>query len=214
MKKYVVCGDCGRKLCKAEPGSVTELSSEDKTYFDEYIQKPYREPSNSPWDTVEECTVIAPGIYSVSTAGHGGIMIDRALAPHILSSEALAEGFVENGCYCYEEDAAESIPLRELYNKGILNKTNEYFTRLEYVSTDPDAEDEYIRFGERLARESRGNVVFKQPLVFSESDRLCCFFFNGQPVFCKVVEEYGVPAFCFYAAGCGIVVERVNEFLF
>lgn len=126
----------------------TELSSEDKTYFDEYIQKPYREPSNSPWDTVEECTVIAPGIYSVSTAGHGGIMIDRALAPHILSSEALAEGFVENGCYCYEEDAAESIPLRELYNKGILNKTNEYFTRLEYVSTDPDAEDEYIRFSD------------------------------------------------------------------
>ena len=126
----------------------TELSSEDKTYFDEYIQKPYREPSNSPWDTVEECTVIAPGIYSVSTAGHGGIMIDRALAPHILSPKALAEGFVENGCYCYEEDAAESIPLRELYDKGILNKTNEYFTRLEYVSTDPDAEDEYIRFSD------------------------------------------------------------------
>ncbi len=25
MKKYVVCGDCGRKLCKAEPGSVVEL---------------------------------------------------------------------------------------------------------------------------------------------------------------------------------------------
>ena len=126
----------------------TELSSEDKTYFDEYIQKPYREPSNSPWDTVEECTVIAPGIYSVVTAGHGGIMIDRALAPHILSTEALAEGFVENGCYCYEEDAAASIPLRELYDKGILHKTNEYFTRLEYVSTDPDAEDEYIRFSD------------------------------------------------------------------
>ena len=25
MKKYVVCGDCGRKLCKAEPGSIVEL---------------------------------------------------------------------------------------------------------------------------------------------------------------------------------------------
>ena len=25
MKKYVVCGDCGRKLCKAESGSVVEL---------------------------------------------------------------------------------------------------------------------------------------------------------------------------------------------
>ena len=124
----------------------TELSSEDKAYFDEYKQNPYREPRESPWGAVQDCTEIAPGIYSVVTAGHGGIMIDRALAPHILSTEALAEGFVENGCYCYEEDAAASIPLCELYDKGILHKTNEYFTRLEYVSTDPDAEDEYIRF--------------------------------------------------------------------
>ena len=126
----------------------TELSSEDKTYFDEYIQKPYREPSNSPWDTVEECTVIAPGIYSVSTAGHGGIMIDRALAPHILSSEALAEGFVENGCYCYEEDAAENIPLRELYDKEILGRSNIYFTKRSVQSDRTDARNGYIPFKE------------------------------------------------------------------
>ena len=25
MKKYVVCLECGRKLCKAEPGSVVEM---------------------------------------------------------------------------------------------------------------------------------------------------------------------------------------------
>lgn len=124
----------------------TELSSEDKAYYDEYIRKPNREPRDSPWDTVQDCTVIAPGIYSVITAGHGGIMIDKALAPHILSQEALSEGFVENGYYCYEEDAAESIPLRELYDKGILDKTNEYFTRLEYISPDLDAEAEYIGF--------------------------------------------------------------------
>lgn len=124
----------------------TELSAEDKAFFDEYIRKPNREPRESPWDTVQDCTVIAPGIYSVSTAGHGGIMIDRTLAPHILSSEALSEGFVENGCYCYEEDAAESIPLRELYDKGILDRTNGYFTQLEYVSNNPESEDEYIRF--------------------------------------------------------------------
>lgn len=59
-----------------------------------------------------------------------------------------------------------------------------------------------------------GDVVFKKPLVFFKSERLCRFLFESQPVFCKVVEENGVPAFCFYAAGCGIVVERVNEFLF
>lgn len=124
----------------------TELSSEDKTYFDEYIRKPNREPSNSPWDTVEECTVIAPGIYSVSTAGHGGIMIDRALALYILSPKALAEGFVENGCYCYEEDAAESIPLRELYDKGILDRSNIYFRERSVQSDRADARNGYIPF--------------------------------------------------------------------
>lgn len=25
MRKYIVCWECGRKLCKAEPGSVVEL---------------------------------------------------------------------------------------------------------------------------------------------------------------------------------------------
>lgn len=121
----------------------TALTLEDRIFYENFLQRQYREPSNSPWEVVQDCTVIAPGIYSVITAGHGGIMIDRALAPHILSPEALSEGFVEEGYYCYEEDAAACIPLRELYDKGILDKTNEYFTQLEYVSNDPDAEDEY-----------------------------------------------------------------------
>lgn len=124
----------------------TELAPEEKTIFDHYVQRTYQEPRFSLWGMVQDCTVIAPGIYSVVTAGHGGMMIDAALAPHILSPEALSEGFTESDYYCYEEDAAESIPLRELYDKGILGKTNEYFTRLEYVSTDSNAEDEYIRF--------------------------------------------------------------------
>ena len=56
--------------------------------------------------------------------------------------------------------------------------------------------------------------MFEQPLVFFESERLCRFFFERKPVFCKVVEEYGMPVLCFYAAGCRVVVESVNEFLF
>ena len=136
----------------------TELAPEEKTIFDHYVQRTYQEPRFSPWGMVQDCTVIAPGIYSVVTAGHGGMMIDAALAPHILSPEALSEGFTESGYYCYEEDAAESIPLRELYDKGILGKTNEYFTRLEYVSTDPDAEDEYIRFAALTETEKEGKL--------------------------------------------------------
>lgn len=126
----------------------TELSSEDKAYYAEYIGKPYGEPRETPWDAVQECTVIARGIYSVSTAGHGGIMIDRALAPHILSPEALEEGVVENGCYCYEEDAAESIPLRELYDKGILDESNIYFTERSVRSDRADGSNGYIPFKE------------------------------------------------------------------
>lgn len=136
----------------------TELAPEEKTIFDHYVQRTYQEPRFSPWGMVQDCTVIAPGIYSVVTAGHGGMMIDAALAPHILSPEALSEGFTESGYYCYEEDVAESIPLRELYDKGILGKTNEYFTRLEYVSTDPDAEDEYIRFAALTETEKEGKL--------------------------------------------------------
>lgn len=136
----------------------TELSAEDKAYFDEYKRKPHREPRESPWNTVQDCTVIAPGIYSVSTAGHGGILIDRALAPHILSSEALSEGFVENGCYCYEEDAAENIPLRELYDKRILDRSNIYFRERSVQSDRADARNGYILFKE-LTEAEKGEYL-------------------------------------------------------
>ena len=80
----------------------TELTPEDRSYYESYIQRPYREPTYSPWEEVQDCTVIAPGIYSVSTAGHGGIMIAAELAPHILSPEAVAEGDRDGWYYCYE----------------------------------------------------------------------------------------------------------------
>ena len=40
----------------------------------------YQEPSDSPWGLVVRCDTLCPGVYSVSTAGHGGIMaqIDAA----------------------------------------------------------------------------------------------------------------------------------------
>ena len=49
------------------------------------------------------------------------------LAPYVLSPEALSEGMREGGYYCYEEDALQCIPLRELYDKGILNDEHRYF---------------------------------------------------------------------------------------
>lgn len=60
MKKYVVCGDCGRKLCKAEPGSVVELvcpkckkpvvamvKEDGIVMFDQSIKSSYYHPKQS-----------------------------------------------------------------------------------------------------------------------------------------------------------------------
>ena len=46
-----------------------------------------------------------------------------------------------------------------------------------------------VYLGEHLARESRGDIVFEQPLVFFESERLSRFLFERKPVLCKVVEN-------------------------
>ena len=53
----------------------------------------YREPSDSPWGLVVRCDTLCPGVYSVSTAGHGGIMAQIDAARQLLSLEAQAVGF-------------------------------------------------------------------------------------------------------------------------
>lgn len=112
---------------KAPFNRFKELSENDKAFIERYSLRAHREPSMSPWDEVQQCETIAEGIYSVSTAGHGGIMIAEELAPYVLSPEALSEGMREGGYYCYEEDALQCIPLRELYDKGILSDEHSYF---------------------------------------------------------------------------------------
>lgn len=48
----------------------------------------YREPSDSPWGVVVRCDTLCTGVYSVSTAGHGGIMAQIDAARQLLSPEA------------------------------------------------------------------------------------------------------------------------------
>ncbi len=112
---------------KAPFNRFKELSENDKAFIERYSFRAHREPSMSPWDEVQQCETIEEGIYIVSTVGHGGIMIAEELAPYVLSPEALSEGMREGGYYCYEEDALQCIPLRELYDKGILNEDHSYF---------------------------------------------------------------------------------------
>ena len=121
---------------KAPFNRFKELSENDRAFIERYSLRAHREPSMSPWDEVQQCETIAEGIYSVSTAGHGGIMIAEELAPYVLSPEALSEGMREGGYYCYEEDALQCIPLRELYDKGILNDEHRYFNAYHVKSEE------------------------------------------------------------------------------
>lgn len=133
---------------KAKPkfNRFTDLSAEDKAYVERYAERYMPEPTNSMWDAVQSCTTIANGIYSVSTAGHGGIMISADLANRILSPEAINEGYRYGSYYCYEEDCDRCIPLRELYDKGILKPTNEYFTRCYVRKDKSETKDEFVPF--------------------------------------------------------------------
>lgn len=129
----------------AKPNSFRELSQGSKAVFESYQKSYSREPTNSPWGEVQNCTIIANGIYDVSTEGHGGIMVASGLAPYILTGAALRVGFQEGGYYCFEEDCDASVPLRELYDTGIL-KTEEYFKYYSIPSEQPEAKDGRIYF--------------------------------------------------------------------
>ncbi len=120
-----------------------ELTHEEQSFYDRYSEMQQDEPTDSLWGDVQYCITISNGIYVVSTAGHGGLMIRTELASHILTPEALAEGVVADEYYCYEEDAGKNVPLRELYDKGILKKTDDYFT-ISYVKFK--ANDDYVLF--------------------------------------------------------------------
>lgn len=65
--------------------------------------------SSSPWDAVQECTKLDDGVFWVSTAGHGGLMIDKPTASALLSEPARRHGMDWGNFICYEEDCQCSI---------------------------------------------------------------------------------------------------------
>ena len=115
----------------------TQLTEEETSAFEAYKGRDWEyEPEMSLWGEVQHCNTIAPGIYDVSTAGHGGVMVDRQLAAYILSPAARkeSEGFGQH--LCFEEDVAACIAFREMIDKGILTKENPFF---DAYSADADA---------------------------------------------------------------------------
>ena len=75
-----------------------------------------QEPAFSPWGEVQSCGTLCPGIFLVTTPGHGGIMVESQ-AIFFLSTAARKCGFREAGFLCFEEDTQEDVVLRELLDK-------------------------------------------------------------------------------------------------
>lgn len=93
----------------------------------------YFEPENSPWGQVDHCETICPGVYSVSTPGHGGIMVRADRASEILSASARRISFREHGYLCFEEDCDAPVALRELMDQGLMDApVNNHFAPGEY----------------------------------------------------------------------------------
>lgn len=90
-------------------------------------------PEYSPWGAVQHFQVLCPGAFQVSTASHGGVMIDCEIMDMTLSRAAQKCGFQECGYLCFEEDCAASVALRELMDKKLFAApVNEHFKPGEY----------------------------------------------------------------------------------
>ena len=91
------------------------------------------EPQDSPWGENQTRETLSPGAYSVSTAGHGGVMVRRELAEKVFRKEARECGFMEGAWLCYEEDCDGPVALRELMDKKLYQApVNQYFRPGEY----------------------------------------------------------------------------------
>lgn len=78
----------------------------------------FHAPQTSPWGPVQTCDTLCPGVFLVTTASHGGTMVASEAAA-ILSPAAKKCGFKDKGYLCFEEDAQESVVLRELLDKKL-----------------------------------------------------------------------------------------------
>lgn len=79
-----------------------------------------KRPRYSPWGSIQSEHKLCDGVYNVSTASHGGIMVSKDIAEDIFSKAALNCAFRYNLYYCFEEDCDASIALRELLDKQLI----------------------------------------------------------------------------------------------
>jgi len=73
-------------------------------------------PRSSPWGEIQHCEKLIEGVFLVSTAGHGGVMVHKNVSS-FLSPEAQELALNNLNYLCYEEDCDEAIVIRELLDK-------------------------------------------------------------------------------------------------
>ncbi len=66
---------------------------------------------STPWGPAQEIVSLLTGFSTVSTAGHGGMMISEGAANRCLSKAARKRALMHNTYFCYEEDCDFLIPL-------------------------------------------------------------------------------------------------------
>ncbi len=76
-------------------------------------------PASSPWGKIQHCNKKHPGVFEVSTAGHGGIMVNEKAAAELLSPAAVNCGFKERGFICFEEDTQTAVVIKEMLDKNL-----------------------------------------------------------------------------------------------
>lgn len=90
-------------------------------------------PEYSPWGEVQRQEELCSGVFSVSTASHGGIMVHGSVAKAVLSPSARKHCFRDGSYYCFEEDCDAPVAIRELLDKGLYTApVNDYFKPGEY----------------------------------------------------------------------------------
>ena len=90
-------------------------------------------PEYSPWGEVQHQEELCSGVFSVSTASHGGIMVHGSVAKAVLSPAARKHCFRDGSYYCFEEDCDAPVAIRELLDKGLYTApVNDYFKPGEY----------------------------------------------------------------------------------
>ena len=151
--------------------------------LDKWMEKEavYYEPSHSPWGEVQSYTLIAKGIFDINTATHGGVLILREYAEHLLTEEARKCGFEYGRYLCFEEDCAAPVVKRELLDKGILEApVNEFFKEGEYSEVingsikrwNPEYWEAYEkRMSDTPKREARMTRMTESPEKFREYKR-------------------------------------------